>query len=201
MGLEGIISKRRDLPYQPGRRDGWRKIKCLKRGLFVIGGFTDQEGSTARAGRAARGTIRRQKARVLRTRRHRLHGGPGPRSSESARCHRAAHVSVRSTAFGPTGADRTLGQAYARLRGDFHREDVCRNASSAVVPGTRAGNEGSRRRHHRHLKIFSAIANGTTVHAAMIASSFQMAAGVAPSSTTARNASTSAVSGSTWMNG
>jgi bifunctional non-homologous end joining protein LigD len=45
MGLEGIISKRRDLPYQPGRRDGWRKIKCLRRGLFVIGGFTDQEGA------------------------------------------------------------------------------------------------------------------------------------------------------------
>jgi bifunctional non-homologous end joining protein LigD len=45
MGLEGIISKRRDLPYQPGRHDGWKKIKCLKRGLFVIGGFTDQQGS------------------------------------------------------------------------------------------------------------------------------------------------------------
>jgi bifunctional non-homologous end joining protein LigD len=45
MGLEGIISKRRDLPYLPGRRDGWRKIKCLRRGLFVIGGFTDQQGS------------------------------------------------------------------------------------------------------------------------------------------------------------
>ncbi len=45
MGLEGIISKRRDLPYQPGRRDSWRKIKCLKRGMFVIGGFTDQVGA------------------------------------------------------------------------------------------------------------------------------------------------------------
>jgi bifunctional non-homologous end joining protein LigD len=45
MGVEGIISKRRDLPYQPGRRDSWRKIKCLQRGLFVIGGFTDQEGA------------------------------------------------------------------------------------------------------------------------------------------------------------
>ena len=45
MGLEGIISKRRDLPYQPGRRDSWRKIKCLQRGLFVVGGFTDQEGA------------------------------------------------------------------------------------------------------------------------------------------------------------
>jgi len=45
LGLEGIISKRRDLPYQPGRRDSWRKIKCLRRGLFVVGGFTDQEGA------------------------------------------------------------------------------------------------------------------------------------------------------------
>ena len=45
MGLEGIVSKRRDLPYQPGRRDSWRKIKCLKRDVFVIGGFTDQEGT------------------------------------------------------------------------------------------------------------------------------------------------------------
>ena len=44
MGLEGVISKRRDLPYQPGRRDSWRKVKCLRRELFVIGGFTDQEG-------------------------------------------------------------------------------------------------------------------------------------------------------------
>jgi bifunctional non-homologous end joining protein LigD len=45
MGVEGIISKRRDLPYQPGRHDSWRKIKCLQRGLFVVGGFTDQEGA------------------------------------------------------------------------------------------------------------------------------------------------------------
>jgi len=45
LGLEGIISKRRDLPYQPGRRDSWRKIKCLRRALFVVGGFTDQEGA------------------------------------------------------------------------------------------------------------------------------------------------------------
>jgi bifunctional non-homologous end joining protein LigD len=45
MGLEGIISKRRDLPYQPGRSRNWLKIKCVKRQEFVIGGFTDPEGS------------------------------------------------------------------------------------------------------------------------------------------------------------
>jgi bifunctional non-homologous end joining protein LigD len=43
IGLEGIISKRRDLPYHPGRHDGWRKSKVRQRGTFVIGGMTDPE--------------------------------------------------------------------------------------------------------------------------------------------------------------
>jgi bifunctional non-homologous end joining protein LigD len=43
IGLEGIISKRRDLPYQPGRHDGWRKSKVRQRGSFVIGGVTDPQ--------------------------------------------------------------------------------------------------------------------------------------------------------------
>ncbi len=43
--LEGIVSKRRDLPYHPGRHDSWVKTKCINRQEFVIGGFTDPEGS------------------------------------------------------------------------------------------------------------------------------------------------------------
>jgi bifunctional non-homologous end joining protein LigD len=45
LGLEGIISKRRDQPYRPGRNDGWLKTKCVLRQEFVIGGFTDPEGA------------------------------------------------------------------------------------------------------------------------------------------------------------
>jgi bifunctional non-homologous end joining protein LigD len=45
IGLEGIISKRRDLPYQPGRHDSWRKSKVRQRRPFVIGGVTDPEGT------------------------------------------------------------------------------------------------------------------------------------------------------------
>jgi len=45
IGLEGIISKRRDLPYLPGRHDGWRKSKVRQRGPFVIGGVTDPQGT------------------------------------------------------------------------------------------------------------------------------------------------------------
>jgi bifunctional non-homologous end joining protein LigD len=44
-GLEGIISKRRDLPYQAGRGNGWVKTKCTLRQELVIAGFTDPEGS------------------------------------------------------------------------------------------------------------------------------------------------------------
>jgi bifunctional non-homologous end joining protein LigD len=44
-GLEGIVSKRRDKPYAPGRGLGWQKTKCIARQELVIGGFTDPERS------------------------------------------------------------------------------------------------------------------------------------------------------------
>ena len=43
--LEGIISKPRHAPYQSGKRVGWLKTKCVSRQEFVIGGFTEPEGS------------------------------------------------------------------------------------------------------------------------------------------------------------
>jgi bifunctional non-homologous end joining protein LigD len=43
--LEGIISKRRDRPYQEGRSSDWLKTKCVKREEFVIGGFTEPTGA------------------------------------------------------------------------------------------------------------------------------------------------------------
>ena len=39
IGLEGIVSKRGDLPYRPGRGDHWRKTKGMLRQEFVILGF------------------------------------------------------------------------------------------------------------------------------------------------------------------
>ena len=38
--LEGVISKRLDLPYASGRGTSWLKTKCHKRQEFAIGGFT-----------------------------------------------------------------------------------------------------------------------------------------------------------------
>ncbi|MEW6155928.1 MAG: non-homologous end-joining DNA ligase, partial [Verrucomicrobiota bacterium] len=45
-GLEGIIAKRRDSKYEPGRRSGaWVKFKWAKEQEFVIGGYTPPAGS------------------------------------------------------------------------------------------------------------------------------------------------------------
>ncbi|MGE3315416.1 MAG: non-homologous end-joining DNA ligase [Planctomycetaceae bacterium] len=43
-GLEGIISKRRNSVYVPGRGTDWLKCKCRQEQELVIGGFTDPEG-------------------------------------------------------------------------------------------------------------------------------------------------------------
>jgi bifunctional non-homologous end joining protein LigD len=44
-GLEGIVAKRLDCPYEPGRRSsGWIKVKNVHRETFVIGGWAPGEG-------------------------------------------------------------------------------------------------------------------------------------------------------------
>jgi bifunctional non-homologous end joining protein LigD len=44
-GYEGIMAKRLDKPYAPGRRvDHWRKVKNIRRQELVIGGWTQGEG-------------------------------------------------------------------------------------------------------------------------------------------------------------
>jgi ATP-dependent DNA ligase len=45
IGAEGVVSKQADKPYALGNRGIWIKTKCLKRGEFVIVGWTDTEGS------------------------------------------------------------------------------------------------------------------------------------------------------------
>jgi ATP-dependent DNA ligase len=48
-GLEGIVSKRVNGPYEPGKRS-WLKVKCLNRVEFIVVGWSDPEGSRHRLG-------------------------------------------------------------------------------------------------------------------------------------------------------
>ena len=60
LGIEGIVSKRRDAPYEPTRSRTWLKVKCLKRQEFVIGGYTDPEGSRVGLGALLLGVYDRE---------------------------------------------------------------------------------------------------------------------------------------------
>ena len=46
-GWEGLIAKRADAPYTPGRTSHWLKFKCEQGQEFVVCGFTDPQGSRA----------------------------------------------------------------------------------------------------------------------------------------------------------
>ncbi len=48
MGLEGIVSKRKDAPYQSGRQEIWTKTKCTKRDAFPIVAFVEKLGAHPR---------------------------------------------------------------------------------------------------------------------------------------------------------
>jgi len=44
-GWEGLIAKRADAPYTQRRSTDWLKFKCVAEQEFVIGGYTDPQGS------------------------------------------------------------------------------------------------------------------------------------------------------------
>ncbi|HZV20513.1 MAG TPA: DNA ligase D, partial [Hyphomicrobiales bacterium] len=55
LGLEGIVSKRRNSPYRSGRHGEWLKIKCTDREEFVIGGYVPSTASKNSIGSLALG--------------------------------------------------------------------------------------------------------------------------------------------------
>ncbi|MCV9937109.1 non-homologous end-joining DNA ligase [Boseaceae bacterium BT-24-1] len=50
-GLEGIIAKRRDAPYRPGRGGDWLKIKCIQSDTFLIIGYEPSSAALGGVGR------------------------------------------------------------------------------------------------------------------------------------------------------
>jgi bifunctional non-homologous end joining protein LigD len=55
MGLEGIVSKRKDLPYRPGRGEHWLKIKCVHAQELVILGYVPSTAGSDFVGSLALG--------------------------------------------------------------------------------------------------------------------------------------------------
>ena len=54
-GLEGIVvSKRKDVPYRPGRGEHWLKSKCVQHQEFVIVGYVPSMAASASVGSVLR---------------------------------------------------------------------------------------------------------------------------------------------------
>ena len=73
-GLEGVVAKRLDSPYRPGKRSGeWIKARVWKRQEFVIGGHIPGEGSRAeRVGSLLVGHYDKRASELKRRERQRL---------------------------------------------------------------------------------------------------------------------------------
>jgi bifunctional non-homologous end joining protein LigD len=86
-GLEGVVSKRTDSPYRPGKRTGeWIKTRVWKRQEFVIGGFLPGEGSRAkRVGSVLVGYYDKRRSELRKGQKQALHfaGGVGSGLKES----------------------------------------------------------------------------------------------------------------------
>jgi bifunctional non-homologous end joining protein LigD len=80
-GLEGIVSKRCDSPYRPGKRTGeWIKTRVWRRQEFVIGGYIPGEGRRAkRVGSLLVGYYDKRRSELRRGQKQVLHfaGGVG----------------------------------------------------------------------------------------------------------------------------
>ncbi|HVR49918.1 MAG TPA: DNA ligase D, partial [Pseudorhodoferax sp.] len=50
MGMEGVMVKRADATYTPGRTESWLKLKCRHRQEFVVVGYTDRAGAAGEVG-------------------------------------------------------------------------------------------------------------------------------------------------------
>jgi bifunctional non-homologous end joining protein LigD len=135
-GLEGIVAKRLDSRYEPGRRTGaWLKIKHTLRQELVIGGWLPGEGRRARRIGAPRSTISGRGWRPCGARPAR---SPERRGCRGARCSSSPAWWRRSScASGPPrascGPPRSRGCGRTRLRVRWCSRPAARSARPTPI--------------------------------------------------------------------
>lgn len=148
MGLEGIISKRKNAPYRSGRGGDWIKTKCAERQEFVIAGYAPStvddkaigalilgyydDGKLRYAGRSGTGYTHKvardlwQRLQPLRTAKPAF----GQVPKEETRARNAQWVAPRLVAeanfHGWTHGDRIRQASFQGLREDKPPEEVVR---------------------------------------------------------------------------
>ncbi len=111
-GLEGIVSKRVDLPYRAGRGDHWLKTKVRRCGRSSSSlGYVPSTAAKARRRLAAARLPRRRQAALCGPRRHRLFGRSGDGAAHRARQDRGREAQARQRAAGRRREGRALGSS------------------------------------------------------------------------------------------
>jgi bifunctional non-homologous end joining protein LigD len=152
LGLEGVIAKRADGPYRPGRSRDWLKLRVEKTEDFVVVGLSPPEGmrtgfgalhlaayedgALVYVGRVGSGFSERQLQEIPRLLEPHLRQGPpcaGPvPADESLWVEPALACEVRFLAW---TEDRLLRQpVFLRLRDDKRPEECVREAPPAAEP-------------------------------------------------------------------
>ncbi|HEY7541895.1 MAG TPA: DNA ligase D [Methylomirabilota bacterium] len=164
LGLEGIVSKRRDAPYRGTRGAEWLKIKCLKQQEIVIGGYTEPEGSRVGIGALLGGVYEdgrlvyagkigtgfdNKTLRDLQRRLARLEQKTSPfdsRPAGAARAHWVKPELVAQVSFSEWTSDGKLRHpAFQGLREDKPAEAVVRELPVAVENETTVSETPARR--------------------------------------------------------
>ena len=142
-GLEGVVAKRLDSPYLPGRRSPcWLKLKNVQREDVVVGGWLAGEGKRReRIGALLVGVPEDGRLRYA------GRVGTGFSDAELDRLAAVLEQRERLTVRRRAGAAarRGLRAADARRRGRVHRVDVGRHAAPPVLQGAARGGAAARR--------------------------------------------------------
>ena len=115
--LEGIVAKLRDSPYRGTRTGDWLKIKRPLTKHFVIGGYSDPDGTRTHFGALLLGQYESDGALAIhRQGRHGLQSGNIAQDLRDARGTRAAGIAVSQTrrrrTHAPSGRRISCGQSW-----------------------------------------------------------------------------------------
>ncbi|HVO92818.1 MAG TPA: non-homologous end-joining DNA ligase, partial [Terriglobales bacterium] len=165
LGLEGMVSKRRDSIYEGTRSNAWLKVKCTRQQEFVVGGFTDPEGSRhgfgalllgvydgegklRYAGKVGTGFNHEQLAKMRRTLDGLVQDKPAfvnpPQGTEARRAHWIKPELVAQVTFTEwTHDDIVRNAAFQGLRDDKRARDIVREERGGLPKLARARPESN----------------------------------------------------------
>ena len=176
MGLEGVIAKRKDAPYESRRTETWLKLKNKLRQEFVVAGYTDRSSGEAQIGSLLLGVHddggqlvyvgnvgtgwNAKTAAELKTRLKKMEVTKSPFGAKPLHQHRWAVRDPAAQHFVETDArrrSRVLGLdtrqpgAARQVPGPAHRQGgedrEARKRGHAAGPGAGEGGQQHRRRH------------------------------------------------------